>query len=174
MTDSLEWMSRHLLEFLSKTPITVASGGARGVDAHAHELTLLADRPPICFLPSGILYPYPHQHEPLFRRILDAGGTVISGFAPESRMQKGFFHARNRWIAGISKVTFIVEAQRKSGSSLTAKLATEEGRSLCTLPVSPMSSRGLGNLDLIESGAQPLRDSTDLEIFVKTELGWRN
>jgi DNA processing protein len=120
-------------------------------------------------LPSGILHPYPHQNEPLFRKIIEAGGALISGFAPDARMQKGFFHARNRWIAAISDVTLIIEAQRKSGSYLTAKLALEEGRSICTLPVSPMSARGLGNLDLIEAGAQPLRDAQDLITFVERE-----
>jgi DNA processing protein len=170
MADSLNWMRRHLLEFLLKVNVTIASGGARGVDARAHELTLLADRPPICFLPSGILKPYPQAHEPLFHRILDAGGVLISGFAPDAFMQKSYFHARNRWIAGISLVTVIIEAQRKSGSYLTAKLALEEGRAIATLPVSPMSVRGHGNLDLIYSGAQMLRDDQDLAAFVGQEL----
>lgn len=168
MRDSIDWMRKHLVEFLLKTNASIASGGARGVDAAAHELTILTDRPPICFLPSGILHPYPQQNEPLFRRIMDAGGALISGFAPDARMQKSFFHMRNRWIAGISNVTFIVEAQRKSGSYLTARFAMEEGRNICTLPVSPMSVRGLGSLDLIEAGAQPLRDTQDLLTFFST------
>lgn len=171
MSDSLDWMRRHLLGFLKKVNVTIASGGARGIDLRAHELTLLADRPPVCFLPSGILKPYPQAHEPLFRRVLDSGGVLISGFAPDQAMQKGFFHIRNRWIAGISLVTIIIEAQRKSGSYLTAKLALEEGRAIATLPVSPMSVRGHGNLDLLYSGAQMLRDEQDLTLFVAKELG---
>jgi len=171
MSDSLDWMRKHLLPFLKKVNVTIASGGARGVDARAHDLTLLADRPPVCFLPSGILKPYPQAHEPMFHRVLDAGGVLISGFAPDSFMQKSYFHARNRWIAGISTITMIVEAQRKSGSYLTAKLALEEGRAIATLPVSPMSVRGHGNLDLIYSGAQMLRDEQDLALFVAKELG---
>lgn len=167
--DSLQWMRQHLLPFLDESSFTVASGGARGIDAHAHELTMLAGRPAVSFLPCGILHRYPSQNEPLFQRILSQGGALISGFAPEAEMQKGFFHARNRWIAGIAAVTLIVEAQRKSGSYLTAKMAMEEGRAICTLPVSPLSSCGLANLDLIFEGAHMLRDHLDLLALANSE-----
>jgi DNA processing protein len=85
-------------------------------------------------------------------------------------MQKSFFHARNRWIAGVSAVTVIVEANRKSGSSLTAKMALEEGRTIATLPVSPVGASGLGNLDLLASGAQLIRDCDDLMALMGAEL----
>ncbi|WP_460374321.1 DNA-processing protein DprA, partial [Staphylococcus aureus] len=93
-------------------------------------MSMLAGRPTVSFLPSGILQAFPNTHEPMFNRILDTGGALISGFAPDAFMQKGYFHARNRWIAGISSVTLVVEAQRKSGSHLTAKMAMEEGREI--------------------------------------------
>ena len=169
MADSIDWMRRHLLPALHEGKVTAVSGGARGVDAFAHELTLLSGRPPICFLPSGLLRPYPNAHAPLFRRILDAGGALISGFPPDAEMRKSYFHARNRWIAGISLLTLIIEAQRKSGSYLTARMAMEEGRSIATLPVSPLAGRGLGNLDLLFDGAFLLRNKEDLLSLIESE-----
>lgn len=168
--DSIDWMRRHLLPVIETPGLTVVSGGARGIDAFAHELTLLTGKPCVCFLPSGLLHAYPAANAPLFRRIREAGGVLISGFAPDAEMEKGYFHARNRWIAGISSLTFIVEAQRKSGSYLTARMAMEESRAIATLPVSPLAPRGLGNLDLIFDGAHMVRDCADLLALVSSEL----
>lgn len=168
--DSLEWMRQHLLPAIANLEVTVSSGGARGIDAWAHEITLLAGRPPVCFLPSGILNPYPQDHGRLFDRIVAEGGALVSGFPPDAFMRKDYFHTRNRWIAGIATVTVIVEAQRKSGSLLTARLALDEGRSICTLPVSPNAVQGMGNLDLLYAGAQMIRDQNDLMLFVGQEL----
>ena len=168
--DSLDWMRRHLLTMLENAEVGVASGGARGIDRAAHELSILAGRPTICFLPSGILRPYPGNHHSLFANIVESGGALISGFAPDAEMRKSYFHARNRWIAGISSVTCVIEAQRKSGSYLTAKMAMGEGRAICTLPVSPMAGRGLANLDLIFDGAYMLRDQADLLAYFASEL----
>jgi DNA processing protein len=168
--DSIDWMRQHLLGFLNDVEVAVASGGARGVDRQAHELTILAGRPTVAFLPAGILQTYPSNHRDLFAEIVNQGGAVISGFAPDAKMQKSFFHARNRWIAGIASVTFIVEAQRKSGTHLTAKMALEENRSICTLPVSPLAGKGLANLDLLYEGAQMIRDKNDLMLFFGREL----
>jgi DNA processing protein len=172
--DSMDWMRTHLLGLLQEHRLSVVSGGARGVDTWAHEISLLAGRPTVCFLPSGILKPYPAKNERLFGRILKAGGCLVSGFPPDAAMEKRYFHQRNRWIAGLSLVTFIVEAQRKSGSLLTARMALEEGRSICTLPVSPQAHQGQGNLDLLADGAQILRDQKDLELFLRQELSLRS
>lgn len=170
MKDSVDWMRRNLIGFFSNFPIGSVSGGARGIDALAHDLTLLSGRPTVCFIPSGLLNPYPKNHTPLFERLVAEGGTLVSGFGLESQMQKGYFHERNRWIAGLGVFTLIVEASRKSGSWLTARMALEEGRTVATLPVSPLSGRGLGNLDLLYDGAQLIRDSSDLQVLFAREI----
>lgn len=89
-------------------------------------------------------------------------------------MQKALFHIRNRWIAGMAGATFVVEANRRSGSSLSARLAREENREVATLPVFPLSSQGLGNLALLNDGATLIRDAKDLMTLVgrTCQLSW--
>src|SRR5690606_30260774 len=129
--------------------IGVVSGGARGVDQWAHRLAVDYGNPTVCVLPTGILNPYPSGNESLWRAILEGGGCMLSTFALDEPLRKWAFHARNRWIAGLARVCFVAEANRRSGSLLTANLAACEGREVCTLPVFPLNGQGLANLDLI-------------------------
>ena len=160
--DTLEWMQQHLAEFLKRRRVGVVSGGARGVDQWAHLLSLGVRQPTVCILPSGILNPYPFGKEELWAEIRDGGGCIVSTCALREPMRKSFFHIRNGWIAGLSAVCFVAEANRRSGSLLTAKAAADEQRDLCTLPVFPTATQGLGNLDLLANGAVMLRDHLDL------------
>jgi len=155
-------MQRELAPFLRECGVQVVSGGARGVDQWAHRLAIDSRQSTVCILPSGLLNAYPPAAEPLWARILESGGCLMSTCALNEPMRKHFFHVRNRWIAGLSDLCLVVEANRRSGSLLTAKLANDESREVCTLPVSPMSSQGLGNLDLLMSGATMVRDRHDL------------
>ena len=91
---------------------------------------------------------------------------MLSTFGLDDPLRKWAFHVRNRWIAGMSRVCFVTEANRRSGSTLTASLAIEEGRDVCTLPVFPMGDQGLANLDLISNGATMIRDYQDLEVLM--------
>lgn len=164
-TDTLLWMQRELSAFLVGRKVGVVSGGARGVDQWAHRMALDCGRPTICILPSGLLNPYPFGRENLWRQIRDNGGCMISTCALEEPLRKSFFHIRNRWIAGLAPLCFVAEANRRSGSQLTAKLAFEEHKTVCTLPVFPTATQGLGNLDLIADGAIFLRDHLDLQVL---------
>jgi DNA processing protein len=162
--ESLQWLQRELPEFLRQRRPMVVSGGARGIDQWAHRLAMDNGVPTVCILPSGLLEPYPFGYESFWQRILATGGCLLSTCGLRDPLRKSFFHIRNRWIAGLAPLTFVVEANRRSGSALTAKLARDEARDVCTLPVFPMASQGLGNLDLIAEGATLLRDSMDLII----------
>ena len=164
-SDSLLWMQRELSEFLRQRNVGVVSGGARGVDQWAHRLALDCGQPTVCILPSGILNPYPDRCEDLWKRIVNKGGCIVSTCGLSEPMRKSFFHIRNRWIAGLSPGCVVVEANRRSGSLLTAKLCVEENREVATLPVFPTATQGLGNLDLLEAGATMLRDHRDLSTF---------
>ncbi len=164
-SDSLLWMQRELSEFLHQRKVGVVSGGARGVDQWAHRLSLDCGQPTVCVLPSGLLNPYPDRHEDLWKRVVGKGGCMMSTCGLSEPMRKSFFHIRNRWIAGLSPGCVVVEANRRSGSLLTAKLCIEENREVATLPVFPTATQGLGNLDLLEAGATMLRDHRDLITF---------
>lgn len=161
-TDTLNWLQRDLGAFLRRHRVGVVSGGARGVDQWAHRLALDCGRPTVCILPSGLRNPYPYGREALWSEILARGGCILSTCALHEPMRKSFFHIRNRWIAGMAPVCFVAEANRRSGSLLTATLAIEENKEVCTLPVFPTATQGLGNLDLICNGAVMLRDQYDL------------
>lgn len=164
-TDTILWMQRELSEFLRGHRAGVVSGGARGVDQWSHRLCADSGRPTIAVLPSGLLNPYPSGAEPLWQRIRERGGCTLSTCSLYEPMRKSFFHLRNRWIAGLGRGCFVAEANRRSGSLITAKCAGEEGRDLCTLPVSPLATQGQGNLDLLMNNATLLRDHRDLAMF---------
>ncbi len=166
MRDTLLWMQQEFGAFLRECDVAVISGGARGIDQWAHRLAMDRRRATVCVYPSGLLNPYPPGFEATAERILAEGGALISTFGLEEGMRKDFFHIRNRWIAGLSGATFVAEANRRSGSALSARLAVEEGREVATLPVFPMSAQGLGNLQLLNDGATLIRDAIDLAALV--------
>ncbi len=162
MTESRMWMQRELSLFLRRNDCGVVSGGARGIDQWAHRLSLDERKPTVCVLPSGVLNPYPPGSGEVWDRIRSGGGCLLSTFALREPMFRNNFPVRNRWIVGFSPAVFVVEANRRSGSALTAKLAKDEGREIWTLPVFPHSEQGLGNLDLISDGASLMRNHLDL------------
>ena len=94
--------------------------------------------------------------------ILESGGAIVSPFSPFSEMEKRFFVERNRYIACWSKITFVLEAKRRSGTMLTAKWAKYLERDIAVLPCAP-NNCGLGGLDLIvDDGGIPIRDYQDI------------
>lgn len=163
---SLSWLDYQLPDFLrSGAAWVVVSGAARGVDQKAHSLALRCGQPTIAILPAGLLTPYPREFIEWYRPIQEMGGAIMSEYLPHSHMRKHFFIRRNRLIAALGKFCFIVEARRKSGSLLTAKIAADLGRPLCALPGHPLDFRSLGTTDLIYDGVQMIRDGRDLQIF---------
>lgn len=168
--ETLQWLDVSLGELLVGHEMTLVSGGARGVDQKAHAMALRCHRPTVCFLPSGLESLYPVNLSSWKAPILAGGGALVSQFPPWQGMFKSHFIQRNRLIAAISRLTFVAEAARKSGSLLTAKFAMELGRPLATLPVSPMCIRGLGSLDLIFDGAYMVRDHRDLSQLLEQHL----
>jgi DNA processing protein len=85
-------------------------------------------------------------------------------------MLKHHFHQRNRLIAILGQVLFVVEAKRKSGSLITAKYAMDYGKDVLILPSSPMEENKVGTLDLLFDGALPIRDDIDLIQYLRPNL----
>lgn len=167
---SLQWMDEHFAEVLKKRKVLVISGAAQGVDQKAHALSLRAGLPTVCFLPCGLKKIYPLSFKEWERPILESGGALVSAFSPFQEVFKSAFHKRNQWIAAFSNLIFVVEAGRRSGSMMTARLALERGKNICTLPFHPIMERGQGSLDLIFDGAYMLRDDKDLISLVDRYL----
>lgn len=167
LAESLVWMDEQLGIVLKKAPLVLVSGGARGIDQRAHQLSLRAARPTVLFLPSGLLQLYPQSLCEWMAPVLETGGAFVSEFHPRAPMRKWHFQMRNRLIAGLSWDTLVVEARYRSGTWLTARLALEMGRGLCVVQGSAMEPKQSGNVILIAEGAAPLTNAQDLVIFLQ-------
>lgn len=164
---AVSWMQTELSAYLDRNPrAVVVSGGARGIDHTAHMAAVHARRPTVVFLPSGLMAAYPAGIEDQFQPIVDGGGAIVSRYAPTQIVRRMHFEGRNRLIAALGKSLFVVEAKRRSGSLMTARLATELGRDVAALPSFPGDLTGSGTLDLICNGATVIRDALDLEAFI--------
>jgi DNA processing protein len=147
---------------LSRAGLVVVSGLARGIDAAAHEGALLGDAGTVAVLGAGPDEPYPSQNARLAERIVSHGGLIVSEYPPGTPPLKEHFPRRNRIIAGVSLGTVVVEAALRSGSLITARLATEAGREVFAIPGSIHSPQSKGCHALIKQGAKLVEVATDI------------
>lgn len=143
--------ARGLAADLGAAGQVVISGLARGVDAAAHEGALPTGT--VAVLGGGIDDIYPPEHADLYGRILDGGGCIVSESPPGRTATAKDFPRRNRLISGLSRAVVVVEAEIRSGSLITARLAAEQGREVLAVPGSPLDPRAKGTNDLIRQGA---------------------
>jgi DNA processing protein len=143
-------IARGLALGLGEAGVVVVSGMARGIDAAAHEGALPTGT--VAVLGGGIDDIYPPEHADLYRRIAGAG-CVLSESPVGARAQARDFPRRNRLIAGLSQAVVVVEAELRSGSLITARLAAEQGREVFAVPGSPLDPRSRGVNDLLRQGA---------------------
>jgi len=174
-TDTFMWMDIHLGTFLkNKKSLCVMSGGARGVDQKAHALALATQNPTLCFLPCGMQHFYPSSLQKWLYPVIDQGGAFVSVFPFSTLTRKSHFHVRNEILANLSHLVFIVQADLRSGTMVTARYALHAGVTLCTLPGSPLYSGYKGNLSLINDGCFMIRDYMDLETLYQSCLNSQN
>ena len=145
-------VARDIAEGLVRYGVTVVSGLARGTDAQAHWSALRAGGRTLAVMGSGIDVVYPSEHHALFRAIPRQGAVMtelLMGTKPDAEN----FPGRNRIISGLSLGTVVIEAAEKSGSLITATLATEQGREVFAIP-GPVGERTRGTHRLIREGAK--------------------
>jgi len=142
--------ARQLALELGQAGYVIASGMARGIDGAAHEGSLATGT--IAVLGGGVDDVYPSEHAGLYRRIVDAG-VVVSENMVGRKARAMDFPRRNRIISGLSLGVVVVEAELRSGSLITARLAGEQGRDVFAVPGSPLDPRARGTNDLIRQGA---------------------
>jgi DNA processing protein len=144
------------------------SGLARGIDAAAHRASLATGT--IAVLAGGHDRVYPAEHSDLLETILAEGAAVSEmPLAWEPRARD--FPRRNRLIAGLSVGVVIVEAARRSGSLITARLAGEQGREVFAVPGSPLDPRAEGTNGLLKQGATLVTETADIIAVLKPILG---
>ncbi|GGX94273.1 DNA protecting protein DprA [Litchfieldella qijiaojingensis] len=131
----------------------VVSGLALGVDGHAQRAALDAHGRSVAVLGCGVDVVYPPRHGDLYRRLLAEGGLILSEHPPGTRARPAFFPRRNRIVTGLSLGVLVVEAAEKSGSLVSARLATEQNREVFVLPGSLNNPQARGCLALIRQGA---------------------
>ena len=153
-----------LIEGLRGYPITIVSGLALGIDSIAHRAAIKNNLPTIAIPGSGlsleVLHPQSHTH--LATEIIEKGGMMMNEFEPDFKATHYSFPQRNRIMAGMSHATLVIEATQKSGTLITARLATEYNRDVLALPGSIFNSTSQGPHMLIRLGATPIRDSNDI------------
>lgn len=151
--------------------ITIVSGLALGIDSIAHRSALDAGLKTIAVPGSGLNDDalYPREHLQLAREIVEKGGALISEYEPDFKATTWSFPRRNRIMAGLSKAVLVVEAERPSGTLITARLALDYGRDVFAVPGSIFSETSRGAHFLIRQGATPITSSLD----ILTELGFK-
>ncbi len=155
-----------LIASLAGKNVVIVSGLALGIDTIAHQAAMDAGLFTLAIPGSGIdervLHPQSNLH--LVRKILDAGGGLLSEFEPNFKATQYSFPMRNRVMAGLSHAVLIIEAEIKSGTLITSRLATDYNRDVLTVPGSIYSKNTQGPHMLIRLGATPITKVEDLHL----------
>jgi DNA processing protein len=154
-------VAQHLARGIAPSGLAIVSGLARGVDAAAHHAALDTNAKTIAVLGTGIDVVYPRSNARLFRAIAERG-LIVTEFPPGTPPKPEHFPVRNRIISGLTQGTIIVEATRRSGSLITARMAAEQGREVFAVPGSIFSAGSEGTHRLIQYGAKLVHDVDDV------------
>lgn len=162
--------ARGLAAELGQAGLVVVSGMARGIDGAAHEAALATGT--VAVLGGGVDDVYPADHADLYARIV-RDGCVVSESEPSRTAVARDFPRRNRIISGLSQAVVVVEAELRSGSLITARLAAEQGREVLAVPGSPLDPRAKGCNDLIRQGAALCEGAEDVLRALEGLRGFR-
>jgi len=157
-------VTESLIAGLRNYNIGIISGLALGIDGLAHHAALDNNLYTLAIPGSGLdsSVLYPARHRRLATRILENGGALISELSPTTRAAKWTFPQRNRIMAGLTEATLIIEAADRSGSLITARLATDYNREVLAVPGSIFSTQSVGTNRYIALGATPVTCSADI------------
>ncbi|MDR1791338.1 MAG: DNA-processing protein DprA [Propionibacteriaceae bacterium] len=151
-----EHVAFEMAEGLSCGGFTVVSGGAVGIDSAAHNAALSGPTPTVAVLAGGLDRCHPAVNDPLFSRIADGGGLLVSEYPPGEHPTRERFLQRNRLIAALSQATVVVEGADRSGARSTVEWATMLGRPVGATPGSVYSAMSRLPHQLIREGKATL------------------
>jgi len=153
-----------IIEGLRGYNISIVSGLALGMDSIAHKTALSVGLHTIAIpgsgLNSNVLYPSTNRY--LVEKIITSGGALLSEFESDFRATKWSFPQRNRIMAGIADAVLIIEAEEKSGTLITSRMAVDYNKTILAVPGSIFSDNSKGTNQLIAQGATPITNSKDV------------
>jgi DNA processing protein len=154
--------TKKLISGLIGRNIVIVSGLAIGIDAVAHESALENNLKTIAVLGAGVSDQsiYPRSNFRLGKEIIKTG-CIISEFEEETP-QPWAFPARNRIMTGIADAVLVIEANEKSGTLITARMALDYNKELLVVPTTIFSNHGQGSNRLLKEGARPVFESSDI------------
>jgi len=153
--------AENFAENLCSQGLCVVSGMALGIDGAAHRGALKSNGATIAVVGTGLDIVYPAKHRELAHQIAERG-LILSEFPLGTPSKAKNFPQRNRIISGLSLGCLVVEANTDSGSMISARLATEQGREVFAIPGSIHSPVSKGCHHLIKQGAKLVESSTDI------------
>lgn len=154
-------MIEKIIPTIIKEKITIVSGLAKGSDTNAHVETIKNGGQTIAVIGCGLDIYYPKENKKL-QDYISQEHLIISEYLPTVPPLSYHFPSRNRIIAGLSKGVCVIEAQKKSGTFITASLALEEGRDVFAVPGSAFEKTSEGCLELIQEGAKCIWKPEDI------------
>lgn len=157
-----------LIQSLVGMPVVIVSGLALGIDGYAHTVALEAGLMCVAIPGSGLdpSVLAPPQHYALAERIISSSGCLLSPFPPTHPAAPYTFPTRNRIMVGVSQAVLIIEATEKSGTLITARMATDYNRDVGVVPGSILSPGSFGPHLFLGLGATPIYDATSLRNFL--------
>jgi DNA processing protein len=159
-----EMVMEKILPNCIKQGLIVVSGLAEGVDGLAHKTALAGKGKTIAVIGSGLNDEsfYPKSNSQLYAHIIDQGGLVLSEYPIGTEPKTFHFPQRNRMLAALSPITWVVEASIKSGSMTTVKFAKKYGKKVLTNPGNLFVDQCSGNIELMKQGVACVFDSSDI------------
>jgi DNA processing protein len=161
-------MAEQLARELGAAGFGVVSGLGRGIDAAAHRASLATGT--VAVLAGGQDRIYPPEHASLVDALLESGAAISEmpfGWEPRARD----FPRRNRLISGVSLGVVVIEAAKKSGSLITARMALEQNREVFAVPGSPLDPRAEGANGLLKQGAVLVTEVEDIVGVLRPIIG---
>ena len=167
-----------MAQYLAQAGYIITSGLALGVDKRAHLGALAQSEAQyqgrtVGVMGTGIDVNYPNHHDKLFGQIIDQGGCIVSELLPHTQPHKHTFPRRNRLVAGLSLATIVTEATIQSGSLITARLTSEQGKQVFAIPSHIDNSNAEGCHHLIREGATLIYHPQHVLEDISNQLDYR-
>ncbi|MCI8273824.1 MAG: DNA-protecting protein DprA [Clostridia bacterium] len=157
-----ENMCKRFTKNLVEYNLNIISGLAVGIDGIAHKTCLQNSGKTIAVLPSGLENIYPNKHKELVKEIINSGGAIVTEYEANVKADSKKFLERNRIVAGLGVGTLVIEAGNRSGTSVTAKLTSMQGKPVFCIPSSLENNKGKITNELIKKGANLTTDINDI------------